>query len=47
MNNAKKEFIDAYVWLCGTTKGEALQVYKNADECYIASVILTYRKSKG
>ena len=39
----KTEFIRAYVWLYGTTKAAATNVYKSADQGYIKAIIDTFK----
>jgi len=43
-NYTKTEFINAYVWMFGSSKKKASELYKTADPEYIKTVINAYRK---
>lgn len=41
----RKDFIIAYIWMFGTTKKEAKEVYKTASESYIREIIHGFKKN--
>lgn len=40
-----KEFITAYIWFYGTTKKQAIKVYKETDEYYHRDVIYGFKNN--
>lgn len=42
--NSMDKFVSAYVWLFGVAKKTAKEIYRNADDNYISTVISAYEK---
>jgi len=40
----QKNFVDAFVWLFGSTKKSAKEIYRKAEKEYIVLIIETYAK---
>lgn len=41
----KEDFIKAYVYMYGSTKKKALEVFKTADKSYISAIVYAFKRN--